>query len=75
MSDLTHMMNNLSPDDEGRYSDAVLDYYQGLVISGLTLPDDVIDQLAEREATRKAERESVVDEAPAQDDPAQDGLS
>lgn len=75
MSDLTHMMNNLSPDEDGRYSDAVLDYYQRLVVSGLHAPHAVIDQLAEREAARKAERDVVGEAEPAQDDPAQDGLS
>ena len=75
MSDLTHMVNSLSPDEEGHYSDAVLDYYQGLVISGLNVSVDVLTQLADREERRAAEKAADAEIDPAQEISGQDGLS
>lgn len=72
MSDLTKTLNGFSPDENGRYSDAQLDAFERLLISGASISEDVIKQLAARHE-RKNGAESSLDSD--HDQLSQDGLS
>ena len=54
MSDLSRTLNGLNPDDEGRYTDAQLDEFAKLVVSGISVGDDVLQQLADRYEKKNA---------------------